>query len=132
MTHQLISPPGLATTAPYAYAALVAAGQLVFTAGACPLDSTGSTTPVGDLVGQCHQAVANLQTALEAAGADLADVVKTTIYVASDRREDLSAAWATITAYFTPQPPSTLVGVTVLGYPDQLVEVEAVAVVAPT
>lgn len=125
----MINPPALATTAPYAYAALAAAGQMVFTAGACPLDPTGRTTPVGDLVGQCHQAITNLTIALQAAGADLSDVVKTTIYVASDQREDLRAAWTAISAYFAPHPPSTLLGVTVLGYADQLVEVEAIAVI---
>jgi len=129
--NQLISPPGLATTAPYAYVALAAAGQMVFTAGACPLDATGRTTHVGDLDGQCHQAVTNLLAALHAAGADLSDVVKTTIYVASDQREDLVAAWTAISSYFSPHPPSTLLGVTVLGYPDQLVEVEAIAVIPP-
>ncbi|WP_344648933.1 RidA family protein [Cryptosporangium japonicum] len=128
MAHQLINPPSLAPTAPYAYAALAAAGQLVFAAGACPLDSAGRTTPVGDLLGQCRQTVDNLRTALRAAGADFTDVVKTTIYVASNQREDLSAAWSAITTYFDPQPPSTLLGVTVLGYPDQLVEIEAIAV----
>ncbi|MFI5959588.1 RidA family protein [Cryptosporangium sp. NPDC051539] len=84
----MLNPPGLPTTAPYAYAALAGAGQMVFTAGACPLDPIGRTTPIGDLDGQCHQAITNLTIALRAAGADLSDVVKTTIYVACARRED--------------------------------------------
>lgn len=126
MSHQLISPPSLTDAAPYAYAARVAPGQLVFTAGACPLDEAGGVTPAGDLVGQCHQAVANLKVVLEAAGAGFADVVKTVIYVASDQRADLSAA---IIPHFVPQPPSTLLGVSVLGYAGQLVEVEAVAAI---
>jgi len=35
----------------------------------------------------------NLEVALRAAGAELDDVVKSTVYVASDRREDLVAVW---------------------------------------
>ncbi len=40
------------------------------------------------------------------------------------------AAWTEIRAAFGEMPPATLLGVTVLGYPDQLVEVDAVAAVA--
>jgi enamine deaminase RidA (YjgF/YER057c/UK114 family) len=56
-------------------------------------------------------------------------VLKTTVYVATADRADLVAAWDVVRAAFGRHAaPSTLVGVTVLGYPDQLVEVEAVAV----
>jgi enamine deaminase RidA (YjgF/YER057c/UK114 family) len=72
--------------------------------------------------------MANLRTALAAAGADLTDVVKTTVYVASSRRADLVAAWDVVSRHFGDHDaPSTLLGVAVLGYRDQLVEVEAVA-----
>lgn len=55
--------------------------------------------------------------------------MKTTVYVASSRRADLVAAWNVVHAVFGDHDaPSTLVGVQVLGYPDQLVEVEAIAV----
>ena len=60
--------------------------------------------------------------------AELTDVVKTTIYVACPDRADLVTAWNVVSRHFgTHMAPSTLLGVTVLGYPDQLVEVEAVA-----
>ena len=66
-----------------------------------------------------------------AAGAELADVVKTTVYVASTTRADLVTAWQVVRDWFGDHdPPSTLLGVTVLGYPGQLVEVEAVAAFA--
>jgi enamine deaminase RidA (YjgF/YER057c/UK114 family) len=56
-------------------------------------------------------------------------VVKTTIYVASSDRPDLLAAWEQYEqAYGTDGPPSTLLGVAVLGWPGQLVEIEAIAV----
>ena len=82
----------------------------------------------GDVVGQAEHAMANLVTALLAAGADLSDVVKTTVYVASPRRGDLADAWDVVRNRFGDHDaPSTLLGVAVLGYPDQLVEVEAIA-----
>lgn len=126
---ELIRVPQLADRAPYAYAAVASdARRLVFTAGACPLDEDGATVAVGDVAGQAEQVMANLRTALVAAGANLADVVKTTVYVASDNRDDLVTAWDVVSRHFGPHDvPSTLLGVAVLGYPDQLVEVEAVA-----
>ena len=75
----------------------------------------------------------NLGVALRAAGADLDDVVKTTVYVASAAREDLVTVWGVVRDRFGEHdPPSTLLGVTVLGYPGQLVEVEAVAALPPS
>lgn len=82
----------------------------------------------GDVAAQAEQVMANLRIALRAAGADLGDVLKTTVYVATTRREDLVAAWDVVHRHFGDHDaPSTLLGVCVLGYPDQLVEVEAVA-----
>ena len=124
-----VRPPQLTARAPYAYAAVAGPGQFVFTAGACPLDADGKTVAVGDIAGQAAQVMANLVTALQAAGAQLTDVVKTTIYVASSQQADLGIAWHVVrSAFGTHDAPSTLLGVSVLGYDDQLVEVEAVAI----
>ena len=56
------------------------------------------------------------------------DVLKTTVYVVTSSQEDLVEVWAVVKSAFEPfDPPSTLLGVTVLGYTGQLVEIEAVA-----
>ncbi|MGY1747400.1 RidA family protein [Blastococcus sp. SYSU D00695] len=126
---ELVRPPGLSGTVPYAYAAVTDPGRTVYTAGACPLDADGATVAVGDVAGQARRVMANLAATLEAAGAGLGDVLRTTVYVATTDRADLLAAWEVVRAAFGDHDaPSTLVGVTVLGWPDQLVEVEAVAV----
>ena len=122
-------PTGLAPGVPYAYAAVTSDRPLlVFTAGASPLDSAGATVAPGDVVAQAEAAMGNLRSALESAGARLDDVVKVTVYVASSERSDLDAAWTVVHRCFSShEPPATLLGVSVLGYTDQLVEVEAVA-----
>ncbi len=131
MTVKLVRSDSLYKSAPYAYASIAPQGSLVFTAGACPLDDKGEVIGVGDVRAQASLAVANLGVALAEAGATLADVLKTTVFVASAERADLVAAWEVIEAAFGDHDaPSTLLGVTVLGYPDQLVEIEAVAVAA--
>ena len=57
-------------------------------------------------------------------------MLKTTVFVASARQADLVTAWEVIRAAFGDHDaPSTLLGVSVLGYPDQLVEIEAVAAI---
>jgi enamine deaminase RidA (YjgF/YER057c/UK114 family) len=54
--------------------------------------------------------------------------VKTTVFVASNERTDLLAAWEVVEQRFGDSgPPSTLLGVSILGFSDQLVEIEAVA-----
>jgi enamine deaminase RidA (YjgF/YER057c/UK114 family) len=86
--------PQLATSVPYAYAAVAAGGfRFVFTAGACPLDETGAIVGIEDVQSQAEQVMSNLSVALEASGARLDDAVKTTVYVASHDRADLEAAW---------------------------------------
>lgn len=121
----------LSSVAEYAYAAVLPAdAQVVLCAGACPIDLTGSVVEQGDVVAQTRRALANLATALQEAGASYATVVRTTIYVASARRSDLVAAWDVVHDVLAEnEPPSTLLGVTALGYADQLVEIDAIAVV---
>jgi enamine deaminase RidA (YjgF/YER057c/UK114 family) len=132
MDVNLIRSTRLFPGAPYAYAAVAHQAGLIFTAGACPLDENGKVTAPGDVGGQMRQALGNLRTALDECGVSTSDVLKTTVYVASIDRGDLVAAWNEVAAFFGDHDvPSTLLGVTVLGYPGQLVEIEAVAASAP-
>lgn len=125
---RLVRSPDLAA-APYAYAATAPRdARLVFLAGACPLDADGATVAVGDVAGQAAACIDTLRTALAAAGAAIEDVISTRVLVASHEQADLVAAWDVVHAAFgTHDVPSTLMGVTVLGYDGQLVEIEAVA-----
>ena len=125
---ELVRVPALTQDVPYAYAT-VSPGGTVYAAGACPLDGDGHVVAPGDVSAQAAQVMANLVESLRAAGCGLRDVLKTTVYVASSDRDDLVAAWNVVrSAFGDHDAPSTLLGVSVLGYPDQLVEVEAVAV----
>lgn len=131
-TVRLIEVPGLWPDVPYAYAATTGEGaRLVHLAGACPLDSEGRIVAPGDHVGQAYACVDTLRTALAAAGASLADVVFVRVLVATTERSDLAAVWDVVhDAFGAHEPPGTLMGVTVLGWEHQLVEVEAVAALA--
>ena len=127
----LIRSASLSSVAEYAYAATAPAqSRLIFLAGACPLNEDGSTAAIGDYAGQAAKAIENMRIALADAGASPEDVLSTRVLVASARQEDLVAAWEVVRDSFGDHdPPSTLMGVAVLGYKDQLVEIEAVAAV---
>jgi len=128
---QLIRASNLSDIAEYAYAATAPKeARLVFLAGACPLDDDGSTLAVGDYVGQAAACIETMTRALVAAGASIDDVISTRVLVASSQREDLGAVWEVVRdAFGDHDVPSTLLGVTVLGWEHQLVEIEAIAAV---
>jgi enamine deaminase RidA (YjgF/YER057c/UK114 family) len=129
MAVNLIRSARLFPGVPYAYAASAGQGDLIFTAGACPLDEQGRVVAPGDVRAQTGQALRNLRAVLEESGAAIGDVVKTAVYVASSDRGDLVSAWQEVAGFFGGHDaPSTLLGVAVLGYPGQLVEIEAIAV----
>lgn len=127
----LIRPDTLAATPGYAYASSISADtRLIHLAGACPLDSHGVVVPVDDFAGQAVKCVENMLVALGAVNGSLSDIAYTRVLVASSRREDLATVWAVVRGLFADHDvPSTLMGVSVLGYEDQLVEIEAVAAV---
>jgi enamine deaminase RidA (YjgF/YER057c/UK114 family) len=128
---QLIRASTLSDVAQYAYAATAPAdARLVFLAGACPLDEDGTTAAAGDYAAQAATCVENMLEALTAANATIDDVISTRVLVASSQRDDLVTVWQVVRDAFADHDvPSTLLGVTVLGYPDQLVEIEAIAAV---
>jgi enamine deaminase RidA (YjgF/YER057c/UK114 family) len=115
----------------YAYASRIPAGMdLLFLAGACPLTKEGIVPESSDYGRQASLCVENLKEALKECGATLEDVAYTRVLVATKNQSDLVTAWETIRKEFgNHDVPSTLTGVTVLGYKNQLVEIEAVAAV---
>lgn len=104
--------------------------DLLFLAGACPINKNGEVPSLSDYELQAKLCVENLKEALKDCGATLEDVVYTRVLVASHNQSDLVTAWETIRKEFgNHDVPSILFGVTVLGYTNQLVEIEAVAAV---
>lgn len=76
---QVIQTPNApAAIGPYSQAIIV--GDLLFTSGQIPLRADG-TLNNGDIVVQTTQVLANLKAVIEAAGANLSKVVKTTVFL---------------------------------------------------
>lgn len=64
------------------YSQAIVAGPFVFTAGQIPLDPATMEVVDGDVAAQTEQVLRNLAAILEAAGGSLANVVKTTVFLA--------------------------------------------------
>jgi 2-iminobutanoate/2-iminopropanoate deaminase len=80
MPHQIIfSNQAPAPIGPYSQA--IKAGNTVYVSGQIPLDAAGQLVGAGDVTAQTHQVLRNLQAVLAAAGLQLTDVVKCSIFV---------------------------------------------------
>jgi enamine deaminase RidA (YjgF/YER057c/UK114 family) len=104
----------------------------VFLAGQTGMDRDG-TVVVGGVVAQFEQALANLLTALAAAGGQPADLVSATIYSTDladyqAHAKEIGAVWRRLAG--SDYPATAGVGVTKLWLPDAMVEVQGIAVVS--
>lgn len=123
ISNTLFTPPN------YAHSAEVAASSILFTAGAVPLDGEGNLLGDGDAQEQARVVARNLLTVLRENQYELDNVVKTTVYVVGEDSNVLTQVWKEleVQGLASSSIPSTLLGVSCLGYPGQLVEVEAIA-----
>ena len=133
MPIQLMNPDGLPKPDVYRQVAVATGSRLVFIAGQVARDADGSPVGAGDLAAQVEQAMRNLHTAVTAAGGTFADIAKLTVYVVGwspDKMAALGEGVGRVAARLGIDPvrPITLIGVTALGEPDLLVEVETTAV----
>ena len=107
------------------YSQAIKTDTMVFVSGQLAIDPASGELVTGDIRQETRQALTNLQAILEAAGSRLAQVVKTTVYIADmDQFGDINAAYA---EFFTTDPPARAC-VQVARLPkDANVEIEAIA-----
>jgi enamine deaminase RidA (YjgF/YER057c/UK114 family) len=133
MTHLThINPESMHANPAFTWAVRVAAGSdLVFIGGQNGVDASGQV--VGpDIASQTKQALRNLLTVLDAAGAKPEDVVKWTIL--TKEGESLQDGFAAFGEVWGQRPnPPAITGAFVAGLavPGAVVEIEAVAAIAP-
>lgn len=107
------------------YSQAIAVDKFIFCTGQIALSPTNEPVPTA-VVDQTHRVLRNLQAVLTAAGSDLSNVVKTTVFVKN--MDDFAAINAVYAEYFKDKPPARST-VEVSRLPrDVLVEIEAIAI----
>jgi len=132
MNLERINPAALGRPSGFSHAVSVPVSRLVFLAGQLASGPGGKVVP-GGVVAQFEQALANLLTALTAAGGQPADLVSLTIYLidVEDYKahgRQIGAVWRRLAG--TEYPAMAGVGVTRLWDPEALVELQGIAAVS--
>lgn len=110
-----------------AYHQVVRKGSTVAVAGMVGIDSDGNIVGEGDIVAQTRKSLENMQACLEAVGATMNDVIKTTIYLTDlENYKGMNAAYNEFLEEIAPARATVLVA---LALPALLVEIEALAIV---
>lgn len=113
------------------YSRAVRVGNAVHISGTTATDASGRVVGAGDVYAQTKQALRNIESALARAGARLAHVVRTRIYVTDITQwQDIGRAHGE--TFGAVRPATSMVEVRRLIDPDMLVEIEADAIIDET
>jgi len=134
MNKEFINPPALPNwEQAFSQIIIVTSGAIktIYIAGQVSVDKGKNLIGEGDLGVQAMQAFENLRSALIAAGATTADVVKLNIYVRDYQQEDAPLINKALRKCFPQKnlPTSTWLGVQSLAEEGFLIEVDAIAMV---
>ena len=122
ITH--VNPENLHRNPAFSQGTIVETGRLLFVGGQNGTDAEGKIE--GDGIAQSKQAMRNVLSVLEAAGAGPEDVARLGIYVVEG--VDLNLAYQEVAGIWGPHPTAIVVlRVAALGRPEALVEIEATA-----
>jgi enamine deaminase RidA (YjgF/YER057c/UK114 family) len=133
MSKQHINPPELFDGRKFGFSQVVTStgGKTVYLSGQVAWDAEHKIVGAGDLHAQVWQSLRNLQSAMQAAGGGLSDVVSLRIYIKQSELENTRPVSEGLKEFFASEtaPASTWIGVPALADPDFLVEIEAIAVI---
>jgi enamine deaminase RidA (YjgF/YER057c/UK114 family) len=130
VTLERVNPPSLPAPSGFSHAVTARGGSLVFLAGQTALGADNRIVD-GGIVAQFEQALANLLTALAAAGGRPEHLAKLTIYAVDPQdyrahAREIGAAWKRLAG--RDYPAMALIGIVRLWDEPALVELEGIAV----
>jgi enamine deaminase RidA (YjgF/YER057c/UK114 family) len=129
-----VTPDALAPAHGYHHVVETTGATTVYTSGQVAVDPSGALVGPGDYSAQAYQAAMNMWAALEAASAGPPDVAKINIFVVDLGEATMAAVYQGLgrasREVGAQSTATTLIGVSALGVPGALFEIEATAVLA--
>ncbi|MFC8370326.1 MULTISPECIES: RidA family protein [unclassified Streptomyces] len=107
----------------FGYSQAIRSGELVHVSGQLAFDDAGEFLHAGDFAAQLEQTYANMDKVLDHYGATRNQIVSQTLYVVDLRQNATAAAEGNLAYFGDHRPASTVVGVTELTLPGQVVEI---------
>jgi 2-iminobutanoate/2-iminopropanoate deaminase len=132
MPKEYVNPNSLFPSLSHGFSQVVVASgrKMLFISGQTAWDARKNIVGGDSVLEQARQAFRNLETAIEATGGTLKDVVALRIYIVNYQAESATAVRTALRQFFSAQnpPASTWIGVSALAVPEFLIEIEATAV----
>lgn len=132
MAKSYLNPESLFPSQQYGFSqAVVAQGKrTVYLSGQVAWNAGQDVGDSRDLGTQAQRALANVETALQAAGGKRTDIVSLRIYIVGEHIHNALPVREVLLRFFPEdqRPASTWIGVPALASPDFLIEIEAIAV----
>jgi len=110
----------------FGYSQAIKSGDLIHVSGQLALDETGGFRHADDFAAQLEQTYVNLDTVLNHYGVTRNQVVSQTLYVVNLRQNAAATAAGNLAYFGDHRPASTVLGVTELTFPGQVVEISCV------
>ena len=123
-----VASPEVYTPGTYSQAFVVTGGRTIYVSGMTSRDKNGNVVGEGDMKKQTTLVFENMKAVLQAAGANMSDVVKINVFL-TDISQIASFREVREQFFKQPMPASTVVATSALGDQRLLLEVEAIAVV---
>ncbi|MFJ2774089.1 Rid family hydrolase [Streptomyces sp. NPDC087300] len=114
---------GVQAESDFGYAQAVRSGGLIHVSGQLALDAAGAFRHADDFAAQLGLTYANIDKVLAHYGATRNQIVSQTLYVVDLRRHATATAEGNLAYFGAHRPASTVVGVTELTFPGQVVEI---------
>ncbi|WP_217144934.1 RidA family protein [Streptomyces sp. AC627_RSS907] len=110
----------------FGYAQAIRSGELIHVSGQLSLDEAGEFRHADDFAAQLQQTYANMDKVLEHYGVTRRQIVSQVLYVVDLRQHAVATARGNLAYFGDHHPASTVVGVTELTFPGQVVEISCV------
>ncbi|MEU5282572.1 RidA family protein [Streptomyces sp. NPDC020755] len=110
----------------FGYSQAIKSGELIHVSGQLSFDGAGEFLHAGDFGAQLERTYANMDKVLDHYGATRNQVVSQTLYVVNLRQNAAATAEGNLGYFGDHRPASTVLGVTELTLPGQVVEISCV------